>query len=581
METVADMSEHGAGVPQASYHIEVSSADGAAPPAEPLPPEPIFFSPEAGGGGARSVVLVRSASDSPAAEGRSVKYVLTGLQTTSSGAAVGATPVKSPAIAAFGQTTSAARARQILKKRLDLSIAEKKYTKLLHPELAAGEVDGDGEPQSDPAAVMICEPEADGAQKQGRTFFFVAKPPDEEEANVKTEDAADTSALPDGPAPSEGVTVADLGVLKRLNRFRLSERYEILPAASLEDAEDVMHRLRMQNLALKTELVRQATEFERHGDEHGLRARRGRKKATTIVAVDRLRELEKIEAGMHTLFTPSQVKTLSRDYKKNSVQWRDEDFRRAIGLLEHSSQHTFNYVRKVMNLPLPSIGTLKLRCPQQPELCVRLEAALQERGGETRCKHCSRRLSAGPAASQGAAGDAGDSMGAEGGYQDIQTLPQDGQQVEWAVEPAPSRGVLKRRKTRGGVTSARKAMRQDEEVVFYEAPVAPPPRGRGRARGRPRGSGGAAGGAGRARPDARELVSQYQQQLPQEEEEEEDDDEDEEPEDDEDFEDEFGEEVEEESVEIDPQQQEVPTQFAQFRNAYGGGWNEWDPRQLQ
>ena len=446
---------------------------------------------------------------------------------------------------------------------------------MLHPELAAAEGAGSGEPQSAPTSVMICEPEAD--KKQGRTFFFVAKPPDEAAEQGEAVAGATSSHLPDEPAATDVAALADTGVLKRLSRYRLSEKYEILPAASMEDAEDIMHRLRVQNLMLKTEMVRMATDYERHGDEHGLRTRRGRKKATTIVAVDRLRELEKIEAGMHTLFTPSQVKTLSRDYKKNSVQWRDEDFRRALGLLEHSSQQTFNYVRKEMNIPLPSIGTLKLRCPQEPELHVRLEAALQERGGgEGRCKQCSRRMSSAssvPAAAQGAGGDSVEEVE----YHPLQTMPAEEQQIEWAAE-APPPGILKRKRSRGGGSSPRKAIRQEEEVVFYEAPVAQSQRGRGR-RSNSSGAGGG-GGSGGGRRSRAGLVHHYQPPPPPEPEGilDDDDEEDEEPEDEEDFEEEFG----EEDVEIDPQQQEVPTQFAQFRNSsYEGGWNEWDPRQLQ
>ncbi|KAF0307422.1 hypothetical protein FJT64_021236 [Amphibalanus amphitrite] len=445
-----------AAVPQASYHIEVSSADGSTPPAES-----VQSPPPSSGGAARSVVVLRAGSDG--GEARGVKYVLTGA-TARQGAAVGVTPVKSPAVGRppSGQATSAARARQILKKRHDLSMAEKKYTKMLHPDLnASGAELGDGA-QSGSAPVMICEPEPEAGVQQGqaRTLFFVAKPPEEaikeEQDAVQEEAEAPVPQLPDGPAPSTDDPADELGVLRRLARFKLSERYEILPAASLEDAEEIMHRLRVQNLALKTEMVRLATEFERHDDEHGLRSRRGRKKRTTIVAVDRLRELEKIEAGMHTLFTPSQVKTLSRDYKKNSVQWRDEDFRRALGLLEHSNQHTFNYVRKVMNIPLPSIGTLKLRCPSQPELHVRLEAALRERGDMGRS---GRRMSG-----HGAVGDAGDGVGGEHAYPEMQT--DDGRQEDDWIAVTPTRGILKRKRSSGGAASARKVTHQDEEVVF-------------------------------------------------------------------------------------------------------------------
>ena len=449
---------------------------------------------------------------------------------------------------------------------------------MLHPDLAAAETDGSGEPPSASTSVMICEPEAASAKKKGRTFFFVAKPPGEdvEEAEAASESAVETPRLPDNPAPSETADDANAGVLKRLARDKLSEKYEILPAASFEDAEEIMHRLRLQNLMLKTEMVRQATEYEKHGDEHGLRGRPGRRRPTTIVAVDRLRELEKIEAGMHTLFTPSQVKTLSRDYKKNSVQWRDEDFRRALGLLEHSSQSTFNYVRKVMNIPLPSIGTLKLRCPQQPELHVRLEVALQERGsGDGPCKTCARRANAAAtaAAAAAAARDAAEEGAGQTDYPQMPALEADEQQVQWDAQPA----ILSKKRSRGGGVSPRKAFRQDEDVVFYEAPVAPPSRERGRRSG----SGG--GGGEKGRRGRLGLVSQYQPPpSPPPPDEEEDEDEEEEPEDEDDFEEEFGEDdEEEETVEIEPQQQEVPAHFAHFRSSYDSGWNEWDPRQLQ
>ena len=93
------MAFQGAAVPQASYHIEVSSADGAAPQSEPPP------AVSESGAGARSVVLVRAASDgTPAAdEARSVKYVLTGLQAAHNGASIGITPVKSLAAGSGGE----------------------------------------------------------------------------------------------------------------------------------------------------------------------------------------------------------------------------------------------------------------------------------------------------------------------------------------------------------------------------------------------------------------------------------------------------------------------------------------------
>ena len=81
-----------AAVPQASYHIEVSSADGSTPPAESVQSPPPSGS---GGGAARSVVVLRASSDG--GEARGVKYVLTGA-TARQGAAVGVTPVKSPAV---------------------------------------------------------------------------------------------------------------------------------------------------------------------------------------------------------------------------------------------------------------------------------------------------------------------------------------------------------------------------------------------------------------------------------------------------------------------------------------------------
>ncbi|XP_037079433.1 uncharacterized protein LOC119100440 [Pollicipes pollicipes] len=322
--------------------------------------------------------------------------------------------------------------------------------------------------------VVICEPEGGATPKAGRTFFFVAKPPVE----VKEEPGHEVERAPAPVAPAEPEPAADTGVLKRLAKYQLSEKYEILPAASPDDADDIIHRLRLQSLALKTELVRMATEYERDSDEGG-KARRGRKKVSTLVAVDRLRELEKIEAGMHSLFTPSQVKALARDYKKNSVQWRDEDFRRALGLLEASSVRAFNYVRKEMNVPLPSIGTLKLRCPLQPELHERLDAALRDSPADARCKNCNRRAST----LQTDAGDAADQS-----YQQL--------------APAARRSA--------------------------------------------------------------EFLTEFDPEEDAEEEEDEDEEE--------------YEEVEEQ-VEVDPQ--EVPVEFARFRHSYGGGWNEWDPRQLQ
>ena len=98
-----DMALQGATVPQASYHIEVSSAgDMATPPAEPVNSESMA-APATGGGGPRSVVLVRGGSDPAAAEGRSVKYVLTGLPAAGAGTVVGVTPVKSPAVPTAGR----------------------------------------------------------------------------------------------------------------------------------------------------------------------------------------------------------------------------------------------------------------------------------------------------------------------------------------------------------------------------------------------------------------------------------------------------------------------------------------------
>ena len=101
------MALQGAAVPQASYHIEVSSADGGAPSADPSASDPVTSHPVTPGEGvpARSVVFVKSDPDtaSPAAEGRSVKYVLTGLQAAHNGAGVGVTPVKSPAAVTAGE----------------------------------------------------------------------------------------------------------------------------------------------------------------------------------------------------------------------------------------------------------------------------------------------------------------------------------------------------------------------------------------------------------------------------------------------------------------------------------------------
>lgn len=444
---------------------------------------------------------------------------------------------------------------------MTLDHAQKKYAALVRPVTGAVPTAA----VAPPTPVVICEPEGGTMRKKGRTLFFVAKPPAAtESADSPVDDEGQQSdpvpvpVIPAGSQQSPSGTLAikaepaaghtaldeDLGVLKTLSKYHLSEKYEILPPPPGEAAEEIIHKLRCQNLGLKTELVRLAIQREETPDldAEGLSSRRGRKKATALVTVERLRELEKIEAGMHSLFTPSQVKTLSREYKKNSVQWKQEDFRRAVGLLEASSIRAFNYVRREMLIPLPSIGTLKLRCPLHPDLNARFEAVL--RTADARCRTCGTITSDG--SQQGEL-----QLQVQ---QDYHLEPAGAGQQSWVT---PQQSLLRKRKGEGGASAAKKARqteqqgRYQEPTVFFEDQVVvarspAKPRGRGRGRGR---------GKRAPPPEPEPEQEMFESESMSEEE----------------FDDEYGNDG------VDAGQGQAgydryPTQYA--------GWNEWDPRQL-
>ncbi|XP_037073506.1 uncharacterized protein LOC119094551 [Pollicipes pollicipes] len=158
---------------------------------------------------------------------------------------------------------------------------------------------------------------------------------------------------------------------ERLDALVPPTRDAILPPTNMREALDMVHQLRLQNLSLQAELMRT-------GGEH---LRRGRKKVMATITAERLHHLEKLETAVERVFTPSQIRAMSHGFKRNSVQWREEDFRRAVTLRSLCSNKMFEYVRNDMKIPLPSIETLKLRCPNYPKLDAMLWRALREPNG--------------------------------------------------------------------------------------------------------------------------------------------------------------------------------------------------------
>lgn len=193
---------------------------------------------------------------------------------------------------------------------------------------------------------------------------------------------------------------AQPNLLTRLRKHRLPSSVETLPPKNLAEATDFIHQLRLQNLALREEMLKWAIKQRKVQAEKAQASEQQLQRVkTNVIKRKRLRELETIESSIRDIFTEQQVKAMSAGYTENSklqkkvVHWREEDMRKTAELRAVSNESVVNFVRQKLRIPLPCLVTVKKKLDVYPELKELWKAADDKSAKkETRCAMCERQL---------------------------------------------------------------------------------------------------------------------------------------------------------------------------------------------
>ena len=190
-------------------------------------------------------------------------------------------------------------------------------------------------------------------------------------------------------------------------RYLDSDSFTETPA-DLEEAQAFNYQLKVQFLKLQTTMLRWGIKNKKIHDsalkEVEQKQERFKKKTASGA---RLRELLRLETAVKSVFSPSQIKVITRLHggkgsstagdppakPSGGAHWDEDDLRRVLELRAISSDRAVSYVREKLKVPLPTMAAVKLRCAKSPELNEAYKVMLAEREErQKRCDACDRQL---------------------------------------------------------------------------------------------------------------------------------------------------------------------------------------------
>ncbi|KAF0289461.1 hypothetical protein FJT64_012311 [Amphibalanus amphitrite] len=191
-------------------------------------------------------------------------------------------------------------------------------------------------------------------------------------------------------------------ILTLLKDNQLSERAANAVPSNLREAKEVNHQLKTQYLNLQASVLKWAMQNKVHNDRL-IEAAEKRKALADSARDSRLRYLLRLEAAIKDMFTEAQIRHIIRRYEDSSgvsadkrtvIQWGEADVLRMLELRAISSDTVIRHVRDKMNIPLPTLKTVKLRCTKSPALSEAYVDMLQKsEANQKRCDMCERQVS--------------------------------------------------------------------------------------------------------------------------------------------------------------------------------------------